>query len=31
MKPLIDWIAHYRTFWTERVQALERLLERMDE
>src|ERR687895_866583 len=27
MKPLINWIAHYRAFWTERVDRLERLLE----
>jgi DNA-binding transcriptional ArsR family regulator len=31
MKPLIDWIAHYRAFWAERVDRLEKLLERMDE
>ena len=31
MKPLIDWIAHYRAFWTERVDRLEELLEEMDE
>ena len=31
MKPLIDWIVHYRAFWTEHVGRLERLLERMDE
>jgi DNA-binding transcriptional ArsR family regulator len=30
MKPLIDWIEHYRAFWTERVERLEQLLERMD-
>ena len=30
MKPLIDWIAHYRAFWTEHVHRLERLLEKMD-
>ena len=30
MKPLIDWIAHYRAFWTEHVDRLEQLLERMD-
>jgi DNA-binding transcriptional ArsR family regulator len=30
MKPLIDWIAHYRTFWTEHVDRLEQLLEKMD-
>jgi DNA-binding transcriptional ArsR family regulator len=31
MKPLIDWITHYRAFWTERVDRLERLLDKMDE
>ena len=31
MKPLIDWIAHYRAFWTEHVHRLEQLLETMDE
>ena len=31
MKPLIDWIAHYRAFWMERVDRLEQLLEKMDE
>ena len=30
MKPLVDWIAHYRAFWTDRVDRLERLLEKMD-
>ena len=30
MNPLIDWIAHYRAFWTEHVDRLEKLLERMD-
>ncbi|HEV8411284.1 MAG TPA: metalloregulator ArsR/SmtB family transcription factor [Gemmatimonadaceae bacterium] len=30
MKPLISWIAHYRAFWTEHVDRLERLLEKMD-
>jgi DNA-binding transcriptional ArsR family regulator len=30
MKPLIDWIAHYRAFWTDHVGRLERLLETMD-
>ena len=28
---LIDWIAHYRAFWTEHVDRLEQLLEKMDE
>ena len=30
MKPLIDWIAHYRAFWVEHGERLARLLERMD-
>jgi DNA-binding transcriptional ArsR family regulator len=30
MKPLIDWIAHYRAFWTEHVGRLEQLLDRME-
>jgi len=30
MKPLIDWIAHYRAFWPERVNRLRDLLENMD-
>jgi DNA-binding transcriptional ArsR family regulator len=30
MKPLIDWIAHYRAFWTNRVDRLQKLLEKMD-
>ncbi len=30
MKPLIDWLAHYRAFWTEHVNRLEKLLETMD-
>ena len=28
--PLVDWISHYRTFWTESVNRLEQLLEKMD-
>lgn len=31
MKPLLDWVADYRAFWTERVGRLERLLDTMDE
>jgi DNA-binding transcriptional ArsR family regulator len=31
MQPLIDWIAHYRAFWAEHIDRLERLLETMDE
>ena len=30
MKPLTDWIAHCRAFWTEHVDRLERLLGTMD-
>jgi len=30
MKPLVDWIAHHRVFWTERLGRLERLLEEVD-
>ena len=31
IEPLIDWISHYRAFWTEHVDRLEQLLEKMDE
>ncbi len=31
MKPLVDWIAHYQAFWTDRIGRLEQLLETMDE
>lgn len=30
LKPLVDWIAHYRAFWTERIGRLEELLDSMD-
>ena len=30
MKPLIDWIATYREFWTGHVARLEKLLENME-
>ena len=30
MKPLINWIAHYRAFWTQHVDRLGRLLETME-
>src|SRR6476646_8716753 len=30
MKPLIDWLSHYRAFWTEHIGRLEQLLEKMD-
>jgi DNA-binding transcriptional ArsR family regulator len=29
--PLIDWIAHYQTFWTDRLDRLHALLREMDE
>jgi DNA-binding transcriptional ArsR family regulator len=28
--PLVDWIAYHRAFWTEHVDRLEQLLEKMD-
>src|SRR4029453_9386604 len=31
MKPLIDWLTHYRAFWPGRVDRLEKLLEKMDQ
>lgn len=31
MKPLIDWLAHYRAFWPARVKRLDNLLESMDQ
>ena len=31
MVPLIDWISHYRAFWTDHVGRLEKLLGTMDE
>jgi DNA-binding transcriptional ArsR family regulator len=31
MTPLIDWIAYHRAFWTESVERLEQLLEKMDQ
>ena len=30
MKPLIDWIAHYRAFWPDRVGRLEQLLDAIE-
>jgi DNA-binding transcriptional ArsR family regulator len=30
MKPLVNWIAQYRAFWTQHVDRLKALLERMD-
>lgn len=31
MKPLIDWLAHYRAFWPVHVKRLDNLLESMDQ
>jgi DNA-binding transcriptional ArsR family regulator len=31
MKPLIDWVNHYRAFWMERADRLEKLLDEMDD
>ncbi|MBP6632358.1 MAG: winged helix-turn-helix transcriptional regulator [Kofleriaceae bacterium] len=30
LTPLIDWISHYRAFWTDRVGRLEQLLKKLD-
>ncbi len=30
LSPLVDWISHYQAFWKERLERLERLLEKMD-
>lgn len=30
MKPLIDWIKHYRAFWADHVDRLDQLLKTMD-
>ena len=30
LKPLVDWLAHSRAFWSERLDRLEQLLERME-
>jgi DNA-binding transcriptional ArsR family regulator len=31
LKPLIDWVNHYRAFWADRMGRLEKLLDDMDE
>ena len=31
LRPLIDWVAHYRSFWTERVDALAELLDEIED
>ena len=30
LAPMVDWMSHYRGFWCERFDRLEKLLERMD-
>jgi DNA-binding transcriptional ArsR family regulator len=30
MQPLIDWVAHYRAFWPERIDRLRKLLDGME-
>jgi DNA-binding transcriptional ArsR family regulator len=30
LTPLVDWVRHYRAFWSDSVGRLERLLDRMD-
>ena len=30
LRPLIDWIAHYRAFWLGRLHRLQALLKEMD-
>jgi DNA-binding transcriptional ArsR family regulator len=31
LAPLIDWMSHYATFWSDRFDRLETLLKRMDQ
>jgi DNA-binding transcriptional ArsR family regulator len=31
LRPLIDWLAHYKVFWRDRLDQLQALLEEMDE
>jgi DNA-binding transcriptional ArsR family regulator len=31
LRPLIDWIAHYQTFWVTRLDRLQALLNKMEE
>ena len=30
MQPLIDWLAHYRAFWPDRISRLDRLLKDLE-
>jgi DNA-binding transcriptional ArsR family regulator len=29
LRPLVDWMTHYKAFWSDRVDRLERLLDRL--
>ena len=31
LAPLVDWIAHFRAFWTDRLGRLEQLLDTLDD
>jgi DNA-binding transcriptional ArsR family regulator len=31
LRPLVDWLARYQAFWTEKVAKLDALLDEMDE
>jgi DNA-binding transcriptional ArsR family regulator len=31
LKPLVDWLAKYQAFWTERIAKLDALLDEMDD
>lgn len=31
LRPLVDWVAHYQAFWTDRLDKLQTLLSEMDE
>jgi DNA-binding transcriptional ArsR family regulator len=31
LRPVVNWLTHYRAFWPERVERLQKLLEEMDE
>jgi DNA-binding transcriptional ArsR family regulator len=30
LAPMVNWMSHYREFWRDRFDRLEKLLERMD-
>ncbi len=31
LRPLIDWLEHYRAFWRDRIERLKNVLEEIDE